>query len=255
MSGAEKIASAAAHGTTDDLLRSLALYPGHIDQTSGYEGRVPMHYAAEFGRADNIEALVKSGSQALDYADREGTTPMHLAAATKSPTKSDGVSALEALVRLGSRAIDTHRHYDGWTPMHMAAATHPSIVEALIRLGSQSIDARNKNGRTPMHIAAEKDRPQCIELLVRLGSQALDLPQERNRYTPMHWAAFWANPRCIEALARLGSRAIDMPSFSGLTPLGLAAQSERFSTACETPSETVELLKMLGARHPVVPVD
>jgi len=75
---------------------------------------LPVHDAALKGDVETIERLVREGA---DIDERNpfdgGTTPMHYAA------ENDHGSAIETLVRLGSKAMGM-RDKRGWTPFTVA---------------------------------------------------------------------------------------------------------------------------------------
>ncbi|MBX9639583.1 MAG: ankyrin repeat domain-containing protein, partial [Mycobacteriaceae bacterium] len=122
--------------------------------------------AARIGDGELLEPQLSE----VPLPETDDDTVFHMAALNGE------VSVIEALVRLGSHAIDTPNR-DGWTALRSAASNgHAPVIETLFRLGSQAIDTPDKYGRTPMYAAASKGHVPVIETLVRLGSMAIDTP-------------------------------------------------------------------------------
>jgi hypothetical protein len=59
-------------------------------------GKTPLHYAAEFGKADAIDVFIDEGAN-LDAADDDGKTPLHL---VRSPTFSLSQITLQVQIHL-----------------------------------------------------------------------------------------------------------------------------------------------------------
>ncbi len=209
---------AAESGDIERLNKVLVSHSHLIDVCNQrYNNRTPLHIAACMGHVFVIEALVQSGSKAIDIPNKYGCTPMYIAA------HQGHVLVIELLVRLGSTAIDTPDN-DSWPPMLIAARNgHASVIETLVRLGSTAIDTPiNRCGWTPMLVAAHNGHMSVIEALVRLGSTAIDSPDKFKR-TPMHMAAQEGHVSVINTLVRLGSTAIDTPNNNNWTPTYTAA--------------------------------
>lgn len=181
-----------------------------------------LQLAAKNGQSELIEALVQLGSGAIDTCDAFGNAPLHYAAMFGHS------KVIEALVRLGSQAIDSPNN-DGWTPLHFACIQQSGdCIRTLMRLGCRAIDLPTNTGCSPILIAAKYGQFRFVETLIRLGSQAIDTPDYEGT-TPMHIFALKGDARAIETLSNLGSRAIDRSDQCGWTPMHSASSRLRKS--------------------------
>lgn len=70
--------SAANWGWIDAIRKLVEL--AHDVDVKDCLGRTPLHYAALHGRAEAIEELFKLGADLQQIDERDGSTPLHLAA-------------------------------------------------------------------------------------------------------------------------------------------------------------------------------
>lgn len=204
--------------------------------------------AAGSGRVDQLQAALQTHGHLIDapYPNYWGQTPLHHAA------MYGHVEVIEALIRLGSKSLDTPDN-NGMTPMHRASRhLHADVIKALARLGSRSIDTPDNEGRTPMHLAAGNGHVEIIEVLVRLGSLSLDSPDNLGM-APIHYAAMIGHVDVIEAVVRLGSRSLDCINKSGMTPIYHAAQQGVLKDFQQA-SACAKLLMALGS-NPNIPTE
>lgn len=225
-------------------------------------GRNPIHAAAEKGSVEAINTLARLAHEYprqtraffnfLDAADVFGCTPSFRAYMLGQ------VAAIETLIRLGSKTIDTPDK-DGLNILHHAAKNgSTTVVETLCRLRSHAVDTTDNEGKTPLIYAASNGHVNVIEILVQFGSQAINTPSKEG-WTPMHFAANRGpilvthekgsepaqksskdqiQASVIEKLASFGG-AIDPINNEGRSPLFLALQKNFL--------RCVTVLKALGA--------
>uniref|UniRef100_A0A0K0FUW3 Inversin (inferred by orthology to a human protein) n=1 Tax=Strongyloides venezuelensis TaxID=75913 RepID=A0A0K0FUW3_STRVS len=144
------------------------------------DARTPLHYAAQNGRIEIVELLLKSGAR-YDARDKYRATPVHYAAEISWPLvtslatnisynywemtdKEERTPFMWAVVSENERVVskmlktfDIPRHgidYHKYTALHLAAFTgNVSICKILLQQG-WIVTAEGKAGATPLHIAA-----------------------------------------------------------------------------------------------------
>ena len=151
------VLEAAALGRLDRLREQLAADPGALHARAA-DGFTPLHYAAFFGGADAVRALLAAGAQPdADADNRLGVRPLHSAVAVR-----DHAAAL-ALLEAG--ADPDVRQQGGFTPLHAAAhADDAELVALLLRHGADPSPAA-EDGRD----AAAMAGPRAAEVLARGG--------------------------------------------------------------------------------------
>ncbi len=125
----------------------------------------------------------------LEARDKDGLTPLHAAAASRSSSDL----AAQALVDAGADALT--KDSLGNTPAH-AACRHGQEAVLSVLLSSSSFSsvpgAANHSGETPLHLAASHPETDgCLRLLLRDGdSSSLDVKARRkDGRTALHLAA------------------------------------------------------------------
>ena len=110
------------------------------------------------------------GSGATLVAQREGATPLHMAAVgNRYP------AVIEALVR-GGADLELRGRF-GQTALHMAAMQNAAVFPVLLRLGADPA-ALDDEGKTPMDYARENGALQGLEEVRRLrGTPGASVPQ------------------------------------------------------------------------------
>ena len=125
------------------------------------KGWTAIHRAASNGAVANLYASLRAGGKLkLNAADRNGDTPLHLAAsagADEFTIKTTSRSAETIQLLLEEDAIPDPVNGEGKTPLHHAAFSHRPVggatgVEALLRAGADPNRADRK-GNTPLHAA------------------------------------------------------------------------------------------------------
>ncbi|WP_280438156.1 ankyrin repeat domain-containing protein [Nocardia carnea] len=164
--GIESAATAIA--ARDERRLAAALASGIDPDVAGAEGITLLHWAV-LNRADAACAmLLAAGADAL-RPDRDGDTPVHLAAAAPDPV------CLTKL--LGHHADpDAVNPHSGRTPL-LTAVFHQrgANTRALLAAGADP-DIADHAGETPLHIAAELDEHEIVLELLRAGAD----PAARN---------------------------------------------------------------------------
>jgi ankyrin repeat protein len=168
------------------------LEAGALAEVPDREGRTPLHVAAACGSHRAMKLLLDAGAKA-DTQDAWGSAPLHLA--------TDAVAA-EILLRAGAArdATDAERR----TPLHQAVAGgHDEVVDLLLDKGS-STSAPDRDGRTPLHLAAAAGRALTVEKLLEHGANPA--ARDADGRSPLAWAELAGHTHVVAALKRRGAK-------------------------------------------------
>ena len=166
----------------------------------------------------------------VNEADREGLTPLHIAA------ERNDAKVMTVLIGAGARvdAADP----DGFTPLHLAAREgNREAVELLLSRGAD-LKIHNHDGQTPLHLANSCNQEKTAEILMdawtsSIYDQEQSIPEpEVTAYddtdmvdgmTELHLAVRKGETETVEKLLEQGFYP-DPRSDYGLTPLHEAAR-------------------------------
>ncbi|KAK4198489.1 Glycerophosphoryl diester phosphodiesterase family-domain-containing protein [Triangularia verruculosa] len=194
-------------------------------------GRVPLHYAAQFGFVVVCQILMKymqdwgmfnveNGIDAPEWQDKNGDAPLHLsvlgghALTTKALLQGEnwqGVSDQKAEMR---RAISK-------SSAVLAIATKANfkhIVEMLVGAGVD-INWQDKTGETALHIAARFGHDECAMVLLKGTADQkadIELTEKAFAWTPLHIAAVDGHLPVVKLLVEAGAE-VDRPDSAGWT--------------------------------------
>ena len=122
------------------------------------DGNTPLHLAAREGNKEEVELLLKGGAQ-VDLQNEDGHTALHAAA------REGNKGVVELLLEKG--ADPNCKDKDGNNALILAADRgHEEVVKLLLKGGAQ-VDLQNEDGDTPLSIAARKGYEGVVELLLK----------------------------------------------------------------------------------------
>ena len=180
--------------TVADVKRCLAA--GAKIKARGEYGNTPLHWAAGYGDAETVAALVKAGAD-VNARDKYGLTPLHMAAAA--------AETVAALVKAGAEV--NARAEGGLTPLHLAVGVGDAeTVTALVKAGAD-MEARTNS----ISISWNSGSLGSIRSTEDGGIQGSGGGFRSTRttftivWTPLHVAAFSGNAETVAALVEAGA--------------------------------------------------
>ncbi|XP_060210968.1 protein VAPYRIN-like [Lycium barbarum] len=219
------------------------------------KGWTSLHIAVANDRRDEVERLVRvntngGGCRWLDSKDKEGRTPLHLAA---------GKALLGiAKVLIGAGAQVDARSKDGRTALFRAATNGDcEMMKMLVEMGADPTVTELHLGRSALDIARSKGHETAVKILER-GEAVLHAARRgdlqlletllekgattnfRDQYglTALHIAAIKGNKDAVMIVAEFGAD-LECQDSEGNTPLHMAVEG-----GC---AQTVEVLLNRGA--------
>lgn len=235
---------------TDEALAGL----GDVTESRwASKGWTDLHVAAAFDRTEEILSLVRASEERrpLDCRDKEGRTPLHLAASKGNERCARVLAGAGADVNAASK--------DGRTALYRAAANGDRrMVELLIELGADPTISSMDRGRSAIDVARDKGHTEVVNLLQR-GEAVLEAARcgdlnhleslldrdasvsfhDQYGLTALHVAAIKGHKDAVMMLVELGSADLECQDHEGHTPLHLAVEGGH--------AETVEVLVNIGA--------
>lgn len=144
------------------LKHALAQARVDINWADG-EGVTALHRAAEGGRIQAIDTLIKHGAN-VNLSSIDGVTPLHAAAI-------DGhTQAAFMLIDAGAHVNQPDKKH-GATPLHYAASCgHTQVIDVLVKAGA-NVHAVTNDGETPQDIARQRKQLKAAQLLETLGAK------------------------------------------------------------------------------------
>uniref|UniRef100_A0A671LEA3 Serine/threonine-protein phosphatase 6 regulatory ankyrin repeat subunit A-like n=1 Tax=Sinocyclocheilus anshuiensis TaxID=1608454 RepID=A0A671LEA3_9TELE len=160
------------------------------------------------------EVLKISGAE-IDCEDKNGNTPLHIAA------RYGHELLINTLITNG--ADTAKRGVHGMFPLHLAALSGFSDCCRKLLSSGFDIDTPDDFGRTCLHAAAAGGNLECLNLLLNTGAD-FNRKDSFGR-TPLHYAASNCNYQCLFALVGSGANVNELDK-RGCTPLHYAAASD-----------------------------
>ncbi|KAJ3313453.1 hypothetical protein HDV04_001882 [Boothiomyces sp. JEL0838] len=143
-------------------------------------GMTPLHLAADQGRLEICQLLVRSNSQVDAATTIDGQTPLHKAAKL---VHDQSVKTAELLLKHGANVHCRDHH--GYTPLHLAVI-HSNVEMCKLFFEWEAFpDMLDVDGASPLHHASFHGRKEICKLLVEHGAN-IHLPDSLG-YTPLDY--------------------------------------------------------------------
>ncbi|KAK1761443.1 Glycerophosphodiester phosphodiesterase GDE1 [Echria macrotheca] len=223
----------------DDEAVQILLYlldnlkPAHRKAISSKDvfGRIPLHYAAQFGFVIVCQILmrkmqewgqfnVENGIDAPEWQDKDGNAPLHLSVMGGHPLTTKALLQGENWRGISDHKAEMRRAISKSSAV-LAIATKANfklIVKMLVDAGVD-INWQDKTGETALHIAARFGHDECARVLLKgTNEQKADLELAENSFawTPLHIAAVDGHLSVAQLLVDAGAD-VDKLDSSGWT--------------------------------------
>ncbi|KAI2632696.1 glycerophosphodiester phosphodiesterase GDE1 [Hypomontagnella submonticulosa] len=191
-------------------------------------GRIPLHYAAQFGSVVLCQIImakmqewgqfnVEDGIDAPQWQDKDGYAPLHLAVIGGHPLTT------KCLLQGENWQGPTHKEGTGRKPVSkssavLALATKSNFVKIVRMLVEAGVDInwQDETGETALHIAARFGHVECAKILLEgLTDQKanLELTEKSFAWTPLHISAVDGHLPVAQLLVEAGADVDRMDSF------------------------------------------
>jgi ankyrin repeat protein len=192
--------------------------------TPSITGRTPLHQYCGGNDVEFIRFLLDHGANP-NAADKDGTTPIHLAVTRDS---AEAKTIVEMLLQRGATLDVFAQAQLGQTDKVLAdVKEHPDLLDKPGGIG----------GQTLLHIAAGRGDLALVQTLVERGAD-LELKNRWGGWTPLHSAAGAGHARVVAYLIQQGAK-VEAP--------GVYNQGILFTAAYQGHADVVRLLLAAGA--------
>jgi ankyrin repeat protein len=245
----------AAYGERIDEFKAVIARDKGVAQAEDEFGQTALHYRHVAEHPQFVELLVNAGA-VVDKRDKNGSTPLHLAAG--SGNLSGAKSLIAAGADIHAREYSTGEEDDGFSVLDLAAASggNEALVDLLIKKGAKVVERKKHVTRSALHVACaglglrgDRSNGKVIALLM---AQVKDINlRDGFGQTPLYRAADGLAVDTIKYLVETYPE-IDMNAqdYKGDTPLHRAADypSKRHGKRC---AAAIQLLLKHGADRTV----
>ncbi|WP_332328280.1 ankyrin repeat domain-containing protein [Endozoicomonas sp. GU-1] len=211
----------AAEQGQQEAINALITRGANVDARTT-DGRTPLHCAAEQGQQEAINALITRGAN-VNARTTDGRTPLHCAA-EKGQRK-----AMDALIARGANV--NARTEEGDTALKRASDNKKLSISLIKSFANAGFDVNapcNCLGSTMLGYAAEASDWEFVDILKAKGAD-INAPRNiKTNYTPLHFAAEQGQQEAIVALITRGAN-VNARTEEGDTALKRASDNKKLS--------------------------
>lgn len=201
-----------------------------------------------------VQELLAKDATAINARQDTGFTPLHMAA------KIGNEALVDLLLKAGADVNKTAYFQTGMnrTPLHMAVEFMQVPVVKLLLKNKANLEARLSDGKTVLLFAASRGSFDSCQLLLEAGADLQAIDNQGNNVLHIAAGAFNSESKLLALLVAKGIK-VNSINYSGLTPLAIAIQRSKNTTAAEqliaagadlqTRDETGANLLMLAAAN------
>lgn len=202
------------------LLDNLKSYQrSSLDSRDAF-GRLPIHYAAQFGFVVVCQIVmskmqqwgqfdVQDGIDAPKWQDNDGQAPLHLAVIGGHPLTTQALLRGENWQPSSESKAEARKAVaqSGAVLALATKANYTVIVETLVKAGVD-INWTDQSGESALHLAARFGHDKCAEVIIK-GSETqkadLEIVESTYGWTPLHVASVDGSMSVVELLVEAGA--------------------------------------------------
>ncbi|KAM4704908.1 uncharacterized protein WCC33_009720 [Rhinophrynus dorsalis] len=199
----------------------------------------PLHTAVRHCHLPIVEVILnylanersrKDAIECVNQANKDGETPLHLAAAVKKDmihSEDEDVNIIKKLMEYDAD-ISLTTNQTSETPLHYCArvGNEDVLLEMISHIGTsqiqQSMNKQAKNGWSPLLVAAEQGHTEIVKILLQNHAR-VDVFDEHGK-AALHLATENGHDKIVDILLR-HKAFVNAKTKLGLTPLHLCAQN------------------------------
>ncbi|KAF4979710.1 hypothetical protein FZEAL_4138 [Fusarium zealandicum] len=183
-------------------------------------GRVPLHYAAQFGfvvvcqiimakMQDWNQFNVKDGIDTPEWQDHDGCAPLHLSVVGGHPLTTQALLQGENWQGSSESKAEIRKSISkSGAVLALATKSNYSIIVQMLVDAGVDPNWRDKTNETALHVAARFGYDECARIILKgTKFQKADLEATENTYawTPLHVAAVDGKYSMVELLVEAGA--------------------------------------------------
>jgi glycerophosphodiester phosphodiesterase len=193
----------------------------NLDAKDSY-GRLPLHYAAEYGSIRACEIIIRftkawnpihlrDGIHTSFWEDLEGLTPLHLGVINGHFSISKilvGCDILDEVDLDAPKLIRKHCSTKSTSVLNLATESNQFEILRLLVLAGFDINQQDSQGEVPLHLAARFGHVESTRVLLDrdLGqSPRIDVPEKAFAWTPLFVASVDGNLPVVKLLIAAGA--------------------------------------------------
>ncbi|KXS98198.1 hypothetical protein AC578_287 [Pseudocercospora eumusae] len=189
--------------------------------TKDIYGRMPLHYAAQYGLVFATDMLMKhmqqwnlfdvsGGIDAAEWQDDEGYAPLHLAVIGGHYRTCKALLLVDDWHNFkDARLTNKHAEKSGLSLELATKSNYHKIVKLLVDVGVD-VNFRDENGETALHIAARFGYEDCARALLdaKEGEQCInvEIGEKAYNWTPLFIACVNGHMNIVKLLIAAGAQ-------------------------------------------------